>query len=185
MTIYQLTSNDFESPGGRVMKLRKPGLQFVMFKSQGCPHCITFSPHFEALSQKELRVKFSYADVKRYRQIVGMAQTTQTPIKGVPMFILYVNGAPFAKYTGKHNASTMLSFLNVMISRMGMSQAGPSNFGGRNPSQDNQQVRRDAGIGLSQQELRTQKEAESKIIPDGVIPYNAAYMAYLPINQNI
>lgn len=181
MTVNQLTANDFESPGGKVMKLRRPGLVFVMFKTQNCPHCVQFGPQFDQISRRELRVKFATVDVGRFRQITGMAQTTNTPIKAVPTFILYLNSAPFSRYNGRHDQNNILAFLNVMVDKAGTA-AHSSNFVQRRTASNNPRQEQNNGIGMSLQELRQQRESESKFVTDGQIPYNAEYMAYLASN---
>ena len=96
MTVIYLQDQHFSSAGGKLLKCSIPGVVFVMFKTDSCGMCAQVTPMFEGLSNSELRVKFAIANVTKYRNIIGKARTTSTPIKGVPYFILYNNGKPFA-----------------------------------------------------------------------------------------
>ena len=184
MTVMHLNHEHFQAPGGATMKLNIPGLVLVMFKQQTCQHCVNFAPQFEAMSQNDQRVRFAYIDIRQNRQVIGMAQTTNTPIKAVPLFILYLNGVPCALYKGRHEYGSMMSFLNELVQKVGA--ASTSNF--VQPRQPNINASRPisaatqqqyGNLGPSRQDLEMQKEMESKMIPDGLTPYNVPYLSYV------
>lgn len=186
MTATHLSHAHFQSPGGQVLKIRIPGLVFVMFKQQNCGFCRSFMPQFEAMSMKEQRVKFCYAEISgENRKIVLMAQTTNTSIKTVPMFIVYVNGSPAFKYNGVHEQGKMLAFLNQIIMKVGGASA-PPNFMHQQPARqparqtavDNQQT----NLGYSREDL--EKKSQKMLMPDYAIPHNAPYMSQEYKNLN-
>lgn len=114
-SIRTLTSADFEAPEKNVMYLRHPGVFFVLFKKKDCKYCGSLYPILTTLSQKDRRLMWGIADVGDYRQIVAMSNTTNTPIKGVPMMILYVNGRPHAVYGGNRTIEDITAFINHML----------------------------------------------------------------------
>ena len=119
MSIQYLSDANFSAPGGRSLRINLGGLVFVMFMSSNCPHCRTMQPIFQNLSKSELRVKFALANVGQFKRIAGLSQSTNTPIKFVPMMILYSNGRPHARYKGKQDPQSILSFLNKMVTDLG------------------------------------------------------------------
>lgn len=202
MSVTQLTDANFQGVNqGRILSLTRvpPGMSFVMFKTNNCGYCTRFMPIFQNMSRKEQRVRFFIADVGTYRSIVGLGQYTNTPIKGVPMFVFYVNGMPKSKYFGKQEEGAVLAFLNKMINEFAshvstnfvpqqqpqrpppQQNYGPQPTHGRvniNTAMQGQQL----GIGLSQQELERQHgQMTAAAVPEGVIPHNAPWEQYKSI----
>ena len=203
MSVAHLSDQNFVSAnGGRVLQLNNiPGLSIVMFKTEGCGHCRTFTSKFQNVAKQELRVRHFFASVDKYRRIVGMAQTTNTPVRAVPMFVFYVNGLPKAKYNGNQTEEALLAFLNKMVAQFSSevqqpfvsknSPQGmqyPAHRGGA-PSRGPIPTRGMAsaramnsqtlGIGLSQRELeKRHQEMDVGVVPQGIIPHNAPWTNY-------
>ncbi len=184
MPVQYLSDANFSAPGGRSMRINIGGMVFVMFMSSNCPHCRTMQPVFEDLSKRELRVKFAFANVGQFKRVVGLAQTTNTPIKFVPTLILYYNGRPHARYKGKQDPQSIFAFLNKMVNDLG---------GGMNDtfiSQPGPQPARTAGntlpggVRITEQDRRQQEQMDAKFVGDNEIPYNAPYMKYKPMDIN-
>jgi thioredoxin-like negative regulator of GroEL len=172
MVVISVNSNYFQAPGGRVMKISIPGHVLVMFKQHNCVHCRNFQPLFEALAARESRVKFVCADVQdSNRKIVRMAQRTTTPIKTVPAFIFYFNGAPVAIYKGHHVPQKLQIFIEQMLKVTG--SAGGSNF------VNTHEIPGGYGIGISQHELDLQQRSDNHFLPANIIPYNAEYLKFI------
>ena len=202
MSVAHLSDQNFVSAnGGRVLQLNNiPGLSIVMFKTEGCGHCRTFTPIFQNVAKQELRVRHFFASVDKYRRIVGMAQTTNTPVRAVPMFVFYVNGLPKAKYNGNQTDDALLAFLNKMVTqfsssvqqqfirnspqetpypvhRGGAPSRGPTPTKGRANARAMQN--QTLGIGLSQRELeKRHQEMDVGVVPQGIIPHNAPWTNY-------
>lgn len=175
MSIPNLTDANFQADnGGRILRLKQiPGFSFVMFKTDRCPHCTNFLPTFQSLARRDQRVRFFIANVDRYKNIVGMAQTTNTPIKGVPMFIFYVNGMPKAKYNGKHVEGNVLQFLSSMVDKFASSVV--QNFVSPPPQQ---QYYPQQGYPQQQQfqqaPQRQQQQSYGPVPTQGMVNYNQA-----------
>lgn len=185
MTTTHLNYTHFQAPGGQVLKIRIPGIVFVMFKQQNCGFCRSFIPQFEAMSVREQRIRFCYAEISgENRKIVTMAQSTNTPIKSVPMFIVYVNGAPAFKYNGIHEQGKMLAFLNQIIMKVGGGSRAPSNFVEQHPTQPQREPQDQySRLGYSREEM--EKASKKLVMPDSAIPYNAPYMSREYKNLNL
>lgn len=115
MSVQEGNQNDFrlvQSQGGQIMTINRRGYALVFFKMSGCQGCDAFAPVFSELSRTPTGVDhFVSVNVTNYRNIIGMSRNTKTPIQTVPLIILYVDGNPYAKYTGKKTLPDMLSFI--------------------------------------------------------------------------
>lgn len=195
MSIIGLTNSNFQSGnGGRLLMLKVPrgGYSFVTFKTETCPQCVNFAPVLNQLSRSENRVNFYVIDVGRYKNVVGMSQTTNTPIKHVPMCIFYVNGKPSALYKGSRDLNSIRSFLSTMVSRFPINN---NNFV-QNPQYYNQQQNgpvptqgivnsgqamrgQNFGLGMSLNEMEEKhNKSHPSVVPDGVIPHNVPWVNY-------
>ncbi len=116
-----LTGDDFsvvEGPNGRpIMVHQFRGLSMVMFYSNSCSHCQTLLPVFKELPKVVNGAHFALANVSSNKSIVAKARSTNTPIEYVPLVIFYVDGAPFAQYTGEHNLQAIVGFIKEMAQR--------------------------------------------------------------------
>ena len=177
MTITYLHDQHFSAPGGKLMKCSIPGLVFVMFSQDGCGICQRVMPMFDGMSNREMRVKFAVANVSKHRGIIGKARTTTTPIKGVPTLIMYNQGKPMAHYKGPRQIPNMMTFINSMVSKAKVPRQ--QNF--VTPTRQQQISANSNGFSSAQSDLNSQR-LEAKIVPDGIIPYNAPWSKYKSIN---
>lgn len=122
MSVQYLTDANFQLVGGKSLRNNLQRLSFVLFKTDSCQYCQQLVPIFRQLAQQEMRVTWAIADIGRYRNIIGMARNSTTPIRAVPMLVFYVNGVPNANYKGEKSANGILSFLQGMIAKFNTPQ---------------------------------------------------------------
>ena len=119
--LHFLSSDDFsvvEGPNGAPLMVQPiRGLSMVMFYSNSCTHCQTLMPLFKKLPEVVKGANFALANVSTHKAIVGKSRGTNTQIDYVPLVIFYVEGSPFAQYTGNHTMEELLSFIKEMASR--------------------------------------------------------------------
>lgn len=108
-----LSSQNFNVVGNpkRTLRVNVDGNLLVFFKMESCGACSQFLPIFNQFSSQENKVKCAIADISQDRNIINMSRSTTTPINAVPFIVLYVNGAPLAKYNGQRTITAMKSFL--------------------------------------------------------------------------
>ena len=181
MSLKVLTDMNFEAPDRQVMYCKVPNIVFVLFKSEACHFCTELVPMFNTLAQKDMRLTWAIADIGKYRNIVQMALNSTTPIKGVPMMILYVNGKPHANYKGARNIQGIMKFINEMLNQIQIPQQpqftqAPPPTARRAPQQQPSRPP-SSNIPLPIQD----NGPESFFIPHNKVPYNEPYRAYTQI----
>lgn len=117
MSVHQLSAQNFQVVGRqqKTLNINLPGRILVFFKMAGCPGCAAFEPIFYQLAGEERRVNYALIDLTDSRSVVEMSRSTSTPIQTVPFIMLYVDGNPFAKYTGKKNTPALKSFIGKAL----------------------------------------------------------------------
>lgn len=177
MTIQYLTQDNFAvQNGGQKMACDLQGIAIVMFKTNECPHCRQFWPIFNQLSKQDSRIVFACVNVENNRRLVGMARNTKTPINGVPAFILYYNGNPYATYKGKRNLQSFASFIDKVVAKI-MPSEGPSTRSGPNSSFLNERPNStNVSFGSPIEDQRAPPSIENSIPK---VPHNAPYLAYV------
>lgn len=124
MGVQYLTQDNFHlQNGGKSMVCDLGGVCLIMFKSENCSHCRTLFPIFTRVSSKDHRVTYACVDVGNNRNVIGMSKTTKAPITSVPLILLYVEGKLRAKYKGPNSEDSILSFIDQMLNKFGLSQA--------------------------------------------------------------
>jgi thiol-disulfide isomerase/thioredoxin len=113
MSIYQLTSANFSLTGfqRKSLDINVPGVVLVFFKATTCDGCAAVTPIFNELARVEQSISYASVTVDVYKEIVHLSRQTSAPIMSVPFFILYIDGKPLAKYTGKKDVMSMRSFI--------------------------------------------------------------------------
>lgn len=170
MSVQYLSDQHFSNAGGRALRCNLPGITFVMFKTDTCDHCNQLLPIFQQLARQDMRITWAVVDVSRYRNIVTMSKMSSTPIRAVPMMILYVDGRPHANYKGKRHPQAIMGFLDKILSTVNtdnhsFSQPTPS----QNPyPQPTYQPQSDPVM----------PSEDVMNMPKNVIPHNAPYLAY-------
>jgi len=108
------SSDDFNiSKGnkGDILCHSVPGFSLVLFYSKQCEHCQALIPIFKNLPGTVGGCQFGMLNVSINKKCVMMSNSTITPIQYVPYIVLYVNGRPFMKYNGPHNAQEIINFI--------------------------------------------------------------------------
>lgn len=91
------------------------GPLLVFFKMPSSPPCQEFEPTFAKLSGTDKRVSYGVIDVQRHKDVVLWSRNTSTPITGVPILILYLNGKPHAKFNGTKNIPSLQNFISQAL----------------------------------------------------------------------
>lgn len=112
-----LDSSNFVLIGtqNKTLGINLSGPVLVFFKMAESDPCKIFEPVFVSLSNSDLRVAYAVLDVSRYRDVVLWSRKTSTPITGVPVLILYVNGKPHAKFNGTKNIPSLQNFITQAL----------------------------------------------------------------------
>jgi len=176
MSVKFLSNDHFSDAGGRALRCNIPGITFVMFVTDNCPNCKAAMPVFYKLSNVQMRVTWAIANVGTYRQLIAMAKNTNTPIRAVPMLILYVNGRPHANYKGDNRSEDEINnFLNKVLSSI---DQNPQKFNANNNVQQNPYPQQQQTY-QPQQQQDVAMQGESMNMPNNVTPHNAPYLNVL------
>lgn len=181
--VLQLTDTQFSNTDGQVMRCNIPGIVFVMFKKTNCDWCKAAMLALNRLAKYDLRIKWAVIDVGSYKNVTAMARESSTPIKGVPTFILYVNGRPHINYKGKRTVENIGEFVNKALASIGTTTV-TSRFVGEQPQQkfyqppEQQQQSRFPKSSRGPPQQNTKGGVEGVNIPTKVTPHNAPYLAY-------
>ena len=109
-----LMSGDFQVAKGQkgdILCQNIKGYSVVLFYSTQCVHCQTLIPIFKSLPGTVANCQFAMINVSNQKNVVLMSRETITPITFVPYIVFYVNGKPFMKYTGPHDANEIKRFI--------------------------------------------------------------------------
>jgi thioredoxin-like negative regulator of GroEL len=87
------------------------GISLVLMYSTKCQHCQNLIPIFKRLPGTIGGCQFGMINVTVETDIVLMSRNSISPIKYVPLIILYVNGKPFIRYDGPHTEMDVKAFL--------------------------------------------------------------------------
>ena len=173
----------------RTLSLNLQGIVFLYFRQNTCPRCQHFDPIFKTIASQEKRMKFFVLDIDKDRKVVNMSKNTTTPINGVPMFIVYVNGNPYIKYTGERSAPSIKRFIDDALGKIkstsGQFMSSQSTVGGPGQSGYNMSQMRSSSQGYytpegfnAQSYMKNNNfivpEDEDNILltPESILPYN-------------
>ncbi len=170
MSVQHLTDAHFSNAGGGVLRCNLPGITFIMFKTEKCGYCKQTMPILNTLAQQDRRVTYAIIDVGQFRHLITMAKTSNTPIRSVPMFILYIEGKPHANYKGERSVHHIRSFLNKILSTINTS------------SQSFSQPAASPSTSVQTAQPQLQQNDDELHLPN-VIPHNAPYLAYKQMNN--
>lgn len=178
MSVQYLSDAHFSNAGGRALRCNLSGTTFVMFKTENCQHCEQTIPLFQQLAQQDMRLTWAIVDVGRYRNLVAMSKSTSTPIRAVPIFILYVNGSPHANYKGKRSSPHIMAFLNKILASLNLNNQSfsqPTIPAQQNPYPQPTYQPKQGDSQNPQSAILTKEELN---MPSNVTPHNAPYLAY-------
>ena len=117
-----LEADDFSiqpsNNGGTVLCHSIPGISLIVFYSTKCQFCQNLIPTFKKLPGTVGGCQFGMINATLHRKILQMCADTISPIKYVPLIILYVNGHPFIRYDGPHDENEIRKFLVEVTSKI-------------------------------------------------------------------
>lgn len=109
-----LIDNDFYVKDGTLMVNIPGGYSFILFYSPDCGFCRNFIPIFKHLPDSMQGCLFGTINVGLYRNIIAKSRATNTPIKYVPLIMLYFRGQPIKDYTGPPDIESIKNFIITM-----------------------------------------------------------------------
>jgi len=109
-----LSSDDFQiakGTKGDILTNSIPGFSLILFYSTQCQHCQKLIPIFKKLPGTIGGCQFGMINVSSNKNLVRLSKDTVAPITYVPYIVLYINGRPFMKYQGPHDAGEIRRFV--------------------------------------------------------------------------
>lgn len=109
-----LESDDFvlsKGTKGNILCTSIPGFSLILFYSTQCPHCQNLIPIFKRLPGSIGGCQFGMLNVSTNKTVIRLSKDTIAPITYVPYIVLFINGKPFMKYQGPHDANEMRRFV--------------------------------------------------------------------------
>ena len=94
------------------------GLSLILMYSTKCQYCQRLIPIFKKLPGTIGGCQFGMINVSTETDIVLMSRNSISPIKYVPLIILYVNGKPFIRYDGPHSEQDIREFLVEVTNKL-------------------------------------------------------------------
>lgn len=94
------------------------GISLILFYSTRCQHSQALIPIFKSLPGSIGGCQFGMINVTNERDIITMSATTVAPIQYVPLIIMFINGKPFIRYDGPHEATEIRKFLVEVTSKL-------------------------------------------------------------------
>jgi hypothetical protein len=98
---------------GKVLCHRIPSFSLILFYSTVCEHCHEFLQIFKKIPGSVNNCQFGIINVSSRdgKPIVDMAKETVSPLKFVPLILLYYNGIPMIRYNGPKNMDIIQKFI--------------------------------------------------------------------------
>ena len=109
-----LSTDDFslsKGENGGVMHHEIGGFSLILFYSTKCVHCQKIIPLFKRLPDIVNGCQFGMINVSMNKSLLGMSMSSSTPIKYVPLIILYINGRPYMRYEGPPDENDIRRFI--------------------------------------------------------------------------
>lgn len=116
MAPHHLSGGNFHLVGHhrKTLNINIPGSILLLFKSPHCTGCQAFEPIFYNLANRDQRVQYGVVDITMSPEVIQMSRMTSHPIERTPTLFLYIDGNPYAKYNGKKNMESIISFINTI-----------------------------------------------------------------------
>ena len=123
--IFFLTSNDFQvesspsDPNENLLCITKDestlqlreGLTLILFYSNNCSYCDNLISEYKRLPSNLLGVNYGMINLNNHPTVVNMSNESISPIKYVPVLILYLNGLPYLEYEGENTLESIKAFI--------------------------------------------------------------------------
>ena len=114
MSLIFLTNNEFtlkEINKSKVLTNPIPGFSLVLFYSTECTHCKTLIPIFRKLPGTIGGCQFGVINISKNKDTIKNSMDSTTPLKYVPLIILYHDGSPFMSYKGPRELQSIQRFV--------------------------------------------------------------------------
>lgn len=168
------------------MNVNIDGPVFVFFKLMNCKLCNSLIPIFNQIATQETRISCYIMDLSNNQDIIRMSRESTTRIDAVPYFVIYMNGKPYAKFTGtERNASSLSAFITNTLNSWQKEQSfvahntnqQPTPTQSYTPSQNFQQPRPQQQQQPPQSNHPSMKQCDPNDkdciqLPGNVIPHN-------------
>ena len=109
-----LSTDDFgltKGEKGDVLYHEIRGFSLILFYSTQCVYCQKLIPIFKRLPDIVNGCQFGMINVSMNKSLIGMSMSSHTPIKYVPLLILYINGRPYMRYEGPPEENDIRRFI--------------------------------------------------------------------------
>lgn len=109
-----LSTDDFmlsKGENGDVLHHDIRGFSLILFYSKQCVYCQQIIPVFKRLPEIVTGCQFGMVNVSINKSLIGMSMKSITPIKYVPLLILYINGRPYMLYKGPPEENDIRRFI--------------------------------------------------------------------------
>lgn len=107
---------------GNILCSSIPGYSLILFYSTQCPHCQKLIPIFKKLPGSIGGCQFGMINVSTNKNCIRLSNDTIAPITYVPYIVLYINGRPFMRYLGPHDANELKKFIIEVAQKMDSKQ---------------------------------------------------------------
>lgn len=126
----QLPSSYFRLGAGNTLSITILEPILVMFKMDACPGCRAVEPIFFQLANEDRRIRYGMHNVTTDPTVPRISASTKSPVKTVPVFLLFMNGVAVAKFNGKKNLPSLKSFISNALRSLSGAQSPqpPSHF---------------------------------------------------------
>ena len=136
--LFALTESDFnlvETPKGKNLHLNIKGYSLLLYYSTSCEWCQALIPQFKKLPGTVGGCTFAMINISQNKGLVEKSKLTKTPIRYVPLIILFINGEPFMRYDGPPKYDEIKKFVIEIAQKV-------SNSRGTRRVNKNQQVQK-------------------------------------------
>ena len=176
-----LTADDFHVENGTKGKILCnpiPSFSLVLFYSTQCTHCKTLVPIFKKLPGTIGGCQFGLLNIGSNMKLVQKSKGTVTEIQYVPLIILYVNGKPFMRYSGKYKKEDIIEFVVSMSKRVQSKEAFNQK---KTPAPPDPSVKEKAHSGIPEYSIGRSRRGHSVKIGDAT--HGRTDVCYLDFNN--
>ncbi len=128
--LFFLNDDNFSiqnDPKGKNLCVNIEGYSLIFFYSTNCTHCQGLIPIYKKLPGAVGGCTFAMVNVNASSGVVSKSKSTQSPIKYVPLIVLYINGKPFMRYDGPHKFEEIKRFVIEIATKMSQNKPKANN----------------------------------------------------------
>jgi thiol-disulfide isomerase/thioredoxin len=119
---HYLTTKDFflnKTEKGNMLCIRDlQGIALVTIFAESCATCQSLVPKLRQASLNFTGCRILFVDLLKNRELVELSKKSVTTITEVPYIMIYRNGQPFVRYTGKKSIEDIFNTLTEIIQRV-------------------------------------------------------------------